>query len=117
MKYIFKYRYSILGPSGCGKTTLINCLVGILKPKKGSIKVFDEVPGSSKSRIPGPGVGYMPQEIGLFAEFTIGETLTFFGKLNQLSKTVIKERISFLLKFLDLSDEKTRIGESFVLNL
>ena len=88
-----------------------------MRPKKGSIKVFDEVPSSSKSQIPGPGVGYMPQEIGLFAEFTIEETLTFFGKLNRLSKVVIKERINFLLKFLDLSDANTRIGESIFLLL
>ncbi len=104
------FRYSILGPSGCGKTTLVHCLVGSLKPRKGSVKVFGEEPGSYNSLVPGPGVGYMPQEIGLFQEFTIKETLTFFGRLYRLPKSTIKHRIQFLISFLDLPDKSCSVG-------
>ena len=106
-------RYSILGPSGCGKTTLVHCLVGSLKPRKGLVKVFGEVPGSYHSLVPGPGVGYMPQEIGLFQEFTIEETLTFFGRLYRLPKAEIKHSIRFLLQFLDLPDKSSSVGQSY----
>ncbi len=106
-----------MGPSGCGKTTLIHCLVGSLRPRKGSVKVFGHRPGSFRSIVPGPGVGYMPQEIGLFAEFTIEETLTFYGVLYRLPKLVIKQSIKFLLSFLELPDKSRIVGESLFLSL
>jgi manganese/zinc/iron transport system ATP- binding protein len=34
-------RIALLGPNGSGKSTLLQTLVGILKPKKGSIKIFN----------------------------------------------------------------------------
>ncbi|XP_054165535.1 ABC transporter G family member 20-like [Oppia nitens] len=103
--------YSILGPSGCGKTTLVHCLVGSLKPRKGTVIVFGEEPGSFNSLVPGPGVGYMPQEIGLFQEFTIEETLIFFGRLYRLPKAQIKQSIRFLLDFLELPDKSSSVAK------
>lgn len=103
--------YGILGPSGCGKSTLVHCLVGSLKPKSGYVKVFSEVPGSYKSLVPGPGVGYMPQEIGLFNEFTIKETLFFFGRLYRLKRDYIRDRIAFLVSFLELPDKSSLVAK------
>ena len=34
--------FGLLGPNGSGKSTTINCLLGLLKYDKGSIKVFGE---------------------------------------------------------------------------
>ena len=31
-------RYGLMGPSGCGKTTLLNLLMGLIKPDSGRIK-------------------------------------------------------------------------------
>ncbi|KPM08029.1 ABC transporter sub-family A-like protein 11 [Sarcoptes scabiei] len=103
--------YAILGPSGCGKTTLVHSLVGSIKPKSGYVKVFGEIPGSPRSLVPGPGVGYMPQEIGLFDEFTIKETLFFFGRLYRLKKDTIRNRIEFLISFLELPDKNCFVGK------
>ena len=76
MNYLFK-----LGPSGCGKTTLLQCIVGKRLIDGGSILVFGGAPGSRQSGVPGPRVGYMPQELALYGEFTIKETLQYFGRL------------------------------------
>lgn len=100
--------YGLLGPSGCGKTTLLRCVVGRLKPKHGQIKIFGFKPGEPGSQIPGPGIGYMPQEIAVYEDFTIEETLIYFGRLFRLDSRTLRERIEFLLAFLDLP-HKTRL--------
>ena len=85
-----RFSYGLLGPSGCGKTTLLRCIVGRKRPQGGQVRVFDQVPGSAGAFIPGPGVGYMPQELTLYPEFTIYETLFFFGKLFGMSESLIE---------------------------
>ena len=70
------------GPSGCGKTTLLKCIVGKHKVDSGSVDVFGEPPGpKAKTGVPGRRVGYMPQELALFDEFSISETLIYFARL------------------------------------
>jgi ABC-type multidrug transport system ATPase subunit len=52
----------------------------------------------------------MPQELALFPDFTIEETLKYFGRLYHLNDSVIRERTLFLLKFLDLPDKNRLLG-------
>lgn len=47
---------AILGPNGGGKTTLLKCILGLLTPQSGSIKVFGRKPSESVRYI-----GYVPQ--------------------------------------------------------
>lgn len=92
--------YGLLGPSGCGKTTLFRCIIGRLTPKSGSINIFGETPGSNSCSIPGPGVGYMPQDLALFPEFTATEILKYFGQLYHMKSSLISERTEILTKLL-----------------
>lgn len=50
---------SLIGPNGSGKTTLIKCILGLVRPDRGSIRVNDQLittdPAYRKE------VGYMPQ--------------------------------------------------------
>jgi ABC-type multidrug transport system fused ATPase/permease subunit len=73
--------YGLLGPSGCGKTTLLKCIVGKLGVDGGIVHVFGEPPGGGNNGVPGAQVGYMPQELALFGEFNIEETLTYFRRI------------------------------------
>ena len=34
----------IVGPNGGGKSTLVLTILGILKPKTGSVKIYDQIP-------------------------------------------------------------------------
>ncbi|XP_054710779.1 LOW QUALITY PROTEIN: ABC transporter G family member 20-like [Uloborus diversus] len=101
--------YGLLGPSGCGKTTLLRCIVGRHHPSSGSIKIYGRVPGERGFCVPGPGVGFMPQELALYPEITMEETLTYFGRLYLMDHADIKERIKFLSEFLDIPDKKKQI--------
>lgn len=86
---IISYRYGLLGPSGCGKTTLLSCVVGVRKLDSGEIWVLGGKPGTKGSGVPGPRVGYMPQEISLVEEFSVIGALYFFGRINGLENEMI----------------------------
>ncbi len=55
---------SIVGPNGGGKTTLLRLLLGLLKPRTGTIRIFDGPPEAARARI-----GYMPQHVRLDPRF------------------------------------------------
>lgn len=88
---------------------MLRCLVGRIhtSPASGSILVFGCQPGRDKqAQVPGRNVGYMPQEISIYEDFTIEETLRYFGKINRMEDGEIRERIEFLVQFLDLPSKK-----------
>nr|AHK05673.1 ATP-binding cassette transporter sub-family H 55580 [Tigriopus japonicus] len=98
--------YGLLGPSGCGKTTLLSSVIGQSKLSHGTVQIFDSNPEYSISRIPGPRVGYMPQETALCQELSIMETLQYFGRLNLMNEASIRIRCLFLISLLDLPEPK-----------
>lgn len=57
---------AILGPNGSGKTTLLKVVLGILKPDRGSVRVFGSRPSEARGRI-----GYVPQRFDFDRDFPI----------------------------------------------
>jgi zinc transport system ATP-binding protein len=56
----------IIGPNGGGKTTLLNLLMGFLKPKKGVISIFGTSPKNARKKI-----AWVPQGLGYDRSFPI----------------------------------------------
>jgi zinc transport system ATP-binding protein len=56
----------IVGPNGGGKTTLLKIILGLLKPDRGSIKVFGRSPQEGRDRI-----GYVPQHANYDPQFPV----------------------------------------------
>ncbi|PZC80665.1 hypothetical protein B5X24_HaOG200341 [Helicoverpa armigera] len=94
--------YGLLGPSGCGKTTLLSCIVGRRKLDSGNVWVLGGRPGEKGSGVPGPRVGYMPQDIALVGEFTVRDAIYYFGRIYGMHMEKMVERFEFLSNLLDL---------------
>lgn len=74
----------LVGRNGAGKTTLIKSVMGILKPKSGSIE-FDGVdlvqtPVNQRNRL---GIGYMPEDRRLIPDLTVEENILVPAWANQ----------------------------------
>lgn len=54
-----------VGPTGCGKTTLIDILLGLLSPEKGTYRVDDVLINENNVRAWQSHMGYVPQDIFL----------------------------------------------------
>lgn len=85
---------------------MLRCVVGRIRVRSGQVLVFGHTPGSGLGEVPGRDVGYMPQEISIYEDFTIEETLRYFGKINRMRARDIKARIEFLVHFLDLPSKR-----------
>jgi ABC-2 type transport system ATP-binding protein len=70
--------YGLLGPNGSGKTTLIRCLVGLVRPDSGSVRVL----GRSLPDLGVLGrVGYMTQAAALYPDLSVLENIRFFAAI------------------------------------
>src|ERR1700740_496043 len=67
---------TLLGRNGAGKTTLLKSLVGLIRPRQGSIRILGNVTtGLPPYRIASLGVGYVPEGRRIFANLTVEENL------------------------------------------
>lgn len=75
--------FGLLGPNGAGKTTLIRMITGIFYPDSGNIK-FDGRKFDPNEDI--YGIGYMPEERGLYKKMKIGEQALYLAQLKGMNK-------------------------------
>jgi branched-chain amino acid transport system ATP-binding protein len=67
---------ALLGRNGAGKTTALRSIIGIMGRREGSIKLNgQELIGMESHKIARLGVGYCPEERGIFATLTVEENL------------------------------------------
>ena len=73
----------LLGPNGAGKSTLIRSIMGIVEPDAGTI----ELNGTPWSRDSVRGIGYLPEERGLYRDMKVGEQAIYFARLKGMNRT------------------------------
>ena len=98
---------SIIGLNGSGKSTLAKLLIGLLKPSKGEIKVFNRHLNKENLTEIRTHVGFLFQnpDYQIFAS-TLEEEVGFSLKLRGEQKEVIDQKIEECLKFVGLQDYK-----------
>lgn len=101
-----------LGPNGAGKTTTIKILTNLLKPTSGKAYI-NGIDVNRKSKEALQSVGALIEVPGVYDYLTPREILTYFGKIHNMSKEKIDERIKELLKLVKLSDWEDKKTGSF----
>lgn len=72
---------AILGPSGCGKSTLSRCILGVWPLREGQVLLDGHDIHDYDRQLLGPHMGYLPQDIELFAG-SVAQNISRFGEMN-----------------------------------
>ncbi|MGQ9551692.1 MAG: ABC transporter ATP-binding protein [Candidatus Bathycorpusculaceae bacterium] len=92
-----------LGPNGAGKTTTLLMLMGLTLPTSGTAKVggYDIVKDSRNVR---KIAGMLPEGAGYYEDMTARQNLNYIGRLNDIPKPELDERINEFLGAVGLAD-------------
>ncbi len=94
--------HAVLGPSGSGKSTLLNAVLGVLPPQRGRIRLCGE--DITYRPIERRGLGYLPQQIGLFPHLSVRDNLLYSPRARGIPRAQYQP-------LLDMLIEATGIGE------
>ncbi len=100
--------YGLLGENGAGKSTLMNVLTTLLTPTRGtvivnSVNVIPQNYTKVKKMI-----GYLPQELGMYPNLTVRETLEYVAALSGVNPIKKKEKIEYLLERTSLKEHEKK---------
>jgi ABC-2 type transport system ATP-binding protein len=94
--------FGFLGPNGAGKTTTIRCMLDMIRPQSGFIRIFGFDPRLDPN-ILHTKVGYLPGELNLEANRKVRNTLRYFVELR--GNSVDWDYVLYLVDRLELDLE------------
>jgi branched-chain amino acid transport system ATP-binding protein len=108
---------ALLGTNGNGKSTLMRCVMGLLAPTAGSIKleidgITHELAGAQTEDIVALGVVMVPEGRRLFPRLSVEENLTI-GASRRLARKVLPRNIEFCFEaFPRLKERRSQLAGS-----
>jgi len=104
--------FGLLGPNGAGKTTTIRCLLTLMEPTSGKMRVsgLDMLRQPHKMRQLS---GYVPQEVSVDGDLTGYENLLFYAKLFHVPSDIRRKRIQEVLEFLQLTNYAGKLVKTY----
>lgn len=103
--------YGILGANGSGKTTLMRIIASVMKPTEGTILLNGRDIGRMDHEYRDL-IGYLPQHVGLYKNFSAEKLLHYIAALKGLSKQDAKEKVDETLALVGLyQDRKKKMGK------
>ena len=112
---IFKYDFCAITLSGSGKSTIVDLILGILKPQKGEIQTHAGEVRKQGLNIPSKKIGYVPQNTflldeSILANITLQDYYNNTVDKNNLHKAVHLSALDNLIEELD-DGIHHRVGE------
>lgn len=108
--------YGFFGRNGAGKTTTIKCLLNLLQPTSGSVRVFGLEPRRQEVAIKSR-LAYVPDTVAFYPWMTVDQTLHFFASFRsqwnrELEADLLKRfQLDPAQKAMDLSrGQKTQLA-------
>jgi ABC-2 type transport system ATP-binding protein len=68
--------YGFFGPNGAGKTTTIKCLLDLLRPTSGEVRIFGLDPARDEVAVKSL-LAYVPDQVAFYPWMTVRETLAY----------------------------------------
>ncbi len=102
--------FGFLGPNGAGKSTTIRMLLSLIKPTKGSIKIFDKSLLDSRENIL-KNIGAIVEKPDLYKYLSAFKNLQILGKLSGIDIT--KKRIIEILELVGLKERANSKVKTF----
>ncbi len=104
--------FGLLGPNGAGKTTLIRMLCTLSRPSEGWATVggYDVMKQSDKVR---ELIGLVSEKMIMYDSLTARENLRLFGRLYDIPKAQLEDRIDELLLLVDMDQWADHLISTF----
>ena len=93
--------FGYLGPNGAGKTTTLKCILGIIFPNKGEIRLFGLPHTSLQAKAK---IGFLPENPYFYEYLTAVEFLRFYAQLFGLPRDKREKKIDQLLQLVGIKD-------------
>ncbi len=104
--------FGFLGPNGAGKSTTIKCIIGLVKPTAGTIKILGmdvrKDPWVTKRSI-----GYAAQETAVDDHLTGWENLYLQGRFYRLPREEIRKRGEEVLRLFGLWERRNDLAQTY----
>jgi ABC-2 type transport system ATP-binding protein len=101
---------AFIGPNGAGKTTTIYALLGLLRPDRGTIRLFGASAGSLEAR---RRTGFQSEIFFTYGFKTAAQTLRFYGELSGMPADRLDGAVALQLARLGLADAASRRVRDF----
>ncbi|MDQ2713989.1 MAG: ABC transporter ATP-binding protein [Chloroflexota bacterium] len=97
----------LIGPNGAGKTSLMRMIATLLEPSEGTIR-WNGQDIRTHGQVIRQVLGYLPQDFGVYPEFTGRQFLRYLAAMKGLPSELLKQRVDEVVEMVNLEQEADR---------